>query len=713
MMFFIKFFKNILNKLRNFVAWINFDFLTGKNSLDEIYGDSKPFLFRKSGQVFLLVTAVFIGILGAYGAIFFRYLYKLSHYIFFSTDSYETIILYQIPWWIRLIVPVIGGLIVGLIITRIAPEVKGSGVPEVMEAFATKGGIIRFRVFIAKAITSAITLGSGGSAGREGPIVHIGAAIGSAIGQVLKVNTRQLRTFLACGAAAGISATFNAPIAGAIFAIEIIVADMRVVNMPPIIISSVVATVISRYYLGDFPAFIVPAYDMVDARELLLYAGLGIVAGLVSVAFIRLFLNTRKYFESSKIPLWLKPAIGGLVVGAIAIFFPQVYGVGYETINDAVWNNLELKILLILLVAKVIATSFTLASGGSGGVFGPSLYFGALLGASWGIVANILFPDWTASPGAYALVGMGAMLSGITHTPITAILMIFEFTNNYLIIPPLMIASIISVLLSNQIAKRSIEAAVLESKGIKIHDKREVNLLRSIYVNSVMDTIPALIKRNEPFSNVITNLLSGKSHFAIVVDEYNSYVGTVELNDIRESLLDSESTSSTLIASDVANTNVPFVLPDDNLDLIMHIFGRVEKDQLAVCNNTQEKKVIGVVTKSAIIDAYNKRIFQEDLTGGFSSLLDSAEDSRSIEVLGGMHLCEIDVPVAWFGKSIREIDIRKKYELEILVIHHPGSGSEDKNTRPGEFPSPELILEPGDKMLVLGKPEIIEKIKKV
>lgn len=708
----MKLFKDNINRIRNFVERINFDFIAGKDSLDEVYGESKPFLFRKSGQIFLLVTAVIIGILGAYGAILFRYLYKLSHVIFFSTDSYETSILYQIPWWLRLIVPVIGGLLVGFIITRIAPEVKGSGVPEVMEAFATKGGIIRFRVFIAKAFTSAITLGSGGSAGREGPIVHIGAAIGSAIGQVLKVNTRQLRTFLACGAAAGISATFNAPIAGAIFAIEIIVADMRVVNMPPIIISSVVATVVSRYYLGDYPAFIVPAYDMLDARELLVYAGLGIIAGLVSVSFIRMFLNTRKYFETSKIPLWLKPALGGLVVGIIGIFLPQVFGVGYETINDAIWNNLELKILVLLLIAKMIATAFTLGSGGSGGVFGPSLYFGALLGASWGILANMLFPEWTASPGAYALVGMGAMLSGITHMPITAILMIFEFTNNYLIIPPLMIASIISVLLSNQIAKKSIESAVLESKGINIHDKREVNLLRTILVNSVMETDPAIIKRNAPFSEVITGLLSGKSHFAIVVDDWNSYVGTIELNDVRELLLDQESASSTLIASDIANTKIPFVLPDDNLDLIMHIFGRVEKDQIAVCNNALEKKVIGVVTKSSVINAYNVRIFQQDLTGGFSSLLDSADESRSIEVLGGMYICEIEVPVSWIGKTIKDIDIRRKYELEILVVHHTSSEPDKSSSRPGEFPSPELILQPGDRLLVLGKQETIDKIKK-
>ena len=570
----MKLLKDTLNRIQNYIASINFDFITGKGSLDEIYGDSKPFLFKKSGQIFLLITAVIIGVLGAYGAILFRYLYKLSHHLFFSTDSYETSILLQIPWWIRLVVPVIGGLLVGLIITRIAPEVKGSGVPEVMEAFATKGGIIRFRVFISKAITSAITIGSGGSAGREGPIVHIGAAIGSAIGQVLKVNTRQLRTFLACGAAAGLSATFNAPIAGAIFAIEIIIADMRVVNMPPIIISSVVATVVSRYYLGDYPAFIVPAYDMLDARELFIYAALGIIAGLASVVFIRLFLNVRKYFEAAKLPPWTKPAIGGLAVGIIGIFLPQVFGVGYEAINDAVWNNLELKILLLLLGAKMIATAFTLGSGGSGGVFAPSIYFGAMLGASTGIIANMLFPQWTASPGAYALVGMGAMLSGVTHMPITAILMVFEFTNNYLIIPPLMIASIISVLLSNQIAKKSIETAVLESKGINIHDKREVNLLRSILVSSVMETDPVLIKRSSPFSEVITSLLSGKSHFAIVVDEKDSYIGSVELNDIRELILDTESVSPTLIASDVANSNIPFVLPEDNLDLIMHIFGQ-------------------------------------------------------------------------------------------------------------------------------------------
>ncbi len=295
------------------------------------------------------------------------------------------------------LLPTAGGLLVGLIVTRFAPEVKGSGIPEVMEAVAQRGGAIRIRVVLAKAAAAAVTIGSGGSAGREGPIVHIGSAIGSACGQLLEVSARRLRTFVACGAAAGIAATFNAPIAGALFSIEVVLGDLGVASLSPIVISSVVATVISRHHLGDFPAFKVPAYSSVHPAELLLYAGLGLAAAVVGVAFIRLLYGIGDRFDRSPIPPWLRPAVGGLGVGLISLALPHVFGVGYETINAALSERLDLALLIALVGAKGLATALTLGSGGSGGVFAPSLFMGATLGAAWGQIAHRIFPDWTAT----------------------------------------------------------------------------------------------------------------------------------------------------------------------------------------------------------------------------------------------------------------------------------------------------------------------------
>lgn len=679
--------------------------------LEEAYGGN-ILSFKKSGQAFTIFIALVIGILGAYGAILFRYLILLVHSAFFQSETYSIELLTGLEIWQRLLFPAIGGLLVGLIVFKLAPEVKGSGIPEVMEAVALKGGIIRMRVLFTKAVAAAITIGSGGSAGREGPIVHIGSAIGSAIGQVLKVSTRNLRTFVACGAAAAIAATFNAPIAGALFAMEVVVGEMKIVNMPPIIISSVIATVISRYYLGDFPAFVVPPYEMISPMELALYGLLGLLAGLISILFINIFLKSSQKFEKNKLPIWLKPAIGGLGVGIIGLFLPHVFGVGYESINAALWDKLELKILILILFAKLVATSLSLGSGGSGGVFAPSLFIGAALGASLGKIAHNYFPDWTANPGAYALVGMGAVVAGVTHAPISAILIIFELTNNYLIIPPLMVACIISILLSSQLGKRSIYLAKLESKGVNLSERKEVNLLRSIDVKSVMENEPVKIKSSTSFTEIMATLLGGKSHFAIVTGKDDSYVGTIELNDIREILPQADSLSTLLIANDIANTNVPFVIPSNNLDLVMHLFGKTERDHLAVCNNYHEKKVIGVVTKAAVINAYNVRIFQEDLTGGFGSIIDSIGEGRTIEVMGGMFIGEIDIRSSWVSKTIKEIDIRNKYFLEILMVHRISEQKDDIKERPGKFPAPDLVLMPGDKLLVLGSHEAIQNARR-
>jgi CIC family chloride channel protein len=400
---------------------------------------------RQGDHIFVIITAMIIGMLSGYGAIAFRSLIGLSHNVFFGTTAYSLQFLSEMSWWQRLALPCGGGLVVGLIVTRFAPEVRGSGIPEVMEAVAHRGGAIRMRVLVTKALAAAITIGSGGSAGREGPIVHIGSAIGSAAGQLLEVSARRLRTFVACGAAAAIAATFNAPIAGALFSVEVVLGDLAVGSLSPIVISSVVATVISRHHLGDFPAFEIPAYEPVHVAELLLYAGLGLAAGLTAAFFIRLLYGIGDLFERSRIPPWLQPATGGLAVGSIAVWLPHVFGVGYETINAALWGTATASLLLLLVAAKAVATSLTLGSGGSGGVFAPSLFMGASLGAAWGHFANAVAPGWTAAPGAYALVGMGAVVAATTHAPITAILIIFEMTNDYRIIPPLMLACVLGV----------------------------------------------------------------------------------------------------------------------------------------------------------------------------------------------------------------------------------------------------------------------------
>lgn len=666
--------------------------------------------FRRGEHAFMVIVAIGIGILGAGGAILFRELIHLTQQTFFFAGRYSTEQLSAIPWYWRVLMPAVGGLLVGIIVTRFASEVKGSGIPEVMEAVARKGGLVQIRIIFAKAAAAALTLGSGGSAGREGPIVHIGSAIGSAVGQFLHVPARRLRTFVACGAAAGIAATFNAPIAGALFAVEVVLADLAVASLSPIVISSVVATVISRHYLGDFPALRVPQYELVSPLELLLYAVLGIAAGLISVAFIKTLFGIGSLFDRSRLPPWLRPGVGGFLVGLIALALPQVYGVGYASIDAALWNRADIAILGVLIVAKLLATSLTLGSGGSGGVFAPSLFLGAMLGATGGHLAHMLFPEWTAEPGAYALVGMGALVAGTTHAPITAILMIFEMTNDYHIIPPLMLACVLAIAVSSFLHRNSIYTEKLARRGIHLFEGRDVNLLRSIHVEEVMDRDAPIVSAGMPFAELIPNLLSNPHTELLVVNADDRYIGTVALNDIKAVLPESADLDPFAVAADAVNETVPYVLPNDNLDLVMHLFGRIHRDELPVCDNAKSKHVVGVVTRNDVIETYNRRVFQMDLSGGFNSLITAVHGGRTIEVLGGLHLGEVEVPSTMAGKTLAEVGLRRRFNVEVVLIQTSDQDESTLDDRPGKIPTADTNLSPGDRLLVLGSLEAIGRL---
>ncbi len=666
---------------------------------------------RKGEHVFTVIVAIFIGVLGAYGAIAFRYLLYFTHDMFFTTPDYSTGVLFALPWWRRVLMPIFGGLAVGLLVTRFSPEVRGSGIPEVMESVSRRGGAIRLRVVLTKAIAAATTIGSGGSAGREGPIVHIGSAIGSAIGQFLQVSAARLRTFVACGAASAIAATFNAPIAGALFSIEVVLSDLGVASLSPIVISSVVATVISRHYLGDFPAFRVPEYQLVSSQELFLYLGLALIAGVMGMMFTRLLYMVSDRVEASNISPWMRPALGGLVVGMIGIWFPQVFGVGYETINGALMGETVGLMLLAIVCLKMIATAFTLGSGGSGGVFAPSLFLGATLGSAWGQFVHHVFPTWTAQPGAYALVGMGAFVAATTHAPITAILIIFELTNDYRIIPPLMLTCVLALLISGKLHKESIYTGKLLRRGVRLSEGRDVNILRSIRVHEVMAHDVPSIPEHMCFGDFVPRLLAGQHQEILVVDGENRLLGSVGIDDIKAVIHDSENLASLVVAADVVNEDLPFVLPDDNMDVVMHLFGRINRDQIPVCDNHDSRRVVGMVTRSMVIDAYNTRIFHMDLPGGFHSLVETVRGGRMVEVLGGIHLTEVEVPVHLVGKTLKEANLRKNYHVEVVLIHTSEDNADPGlSDRPGRMPGPDVKLHTGDRLLVMGTPEAIERL---
>ena len=422
-----------------------------------------------SDHLYTSLIAILIGILGGYGAVLFRILIRAFQYVFYQNDADFLEIADQIPFYAKLLIPALAGAVVGPIVYFGAKETKGHGVPEVMEAMALRGGRIRSRVAVIKILASAITIGGGGSTGREGPIVQIGASVGSSVGQFLKVSQDRQRTFLGCGAAAGIAATFNAPIAGVFFALELLLGDFGVSTFAPIVIASVAATTVSRYHFGNFPAFVVPPYELVSYWEYFFYGILGLLAGLVALLYILSVYKAEDLFDRMPIPDYTKGAVGGLILGSMLLVYPHLFGVGYGTIDLCLMNRLTIGLLFVLIFAKIAATSITLGCGMSGGVFAPALMIGALTGGFFGQVLNMVAPQITASSGAYALVAMGAVVAGATHAPIMSILIMFEMTSDYHIILPLMLSCIASSLVASTLKKGSIFTTKLRRKGINLH----------------------------------------------------------------------------------------------------------------------------------------------------------------------------------------------------------------------------------------------------
>ena len=656
---------------------------------------------RMTEHTFMVVVAVAIGILGGFGAIFFRFAIRFFEAVFFGSWQYTLDYALQLPWYVKLLAPAAGGLIIGPIVFYFAREARGHGVPEVMESIVLRGGAIRPRVMIAKVTASAVCIGSGGSVGREGPIVQIGSAIGSAIGQILKVTGSRLRTFVACGTAAGIAATFNAPIAGALFAMEIILSDFGISQFSPIVVSSVAATVVSRHFLGDFSAFAIPHYELVSVFEMIPYIILGGLAAFVALAFINLLYKTEDLFESLRIPPLLKPVLGGLIIGAIAIYFPYIFGVGYDTISLSLNGQLVWYFLLLLVALKIIATSVTIGSGGSGGIFAPSLFLGANLGGLVGTIVHTIAPAYTATSGAYALVGMGAVAAGAMHAPITSILIIFELTNDYRIILPLMVTCIISTLITTRLKKDSIYTLKLSRRGIDIFQGQEINVLNSLRVSNVMKSDFERIPADTPFRKLMDLTVSSPHPNFFVVGNHNNLVGVISIHDVRRILYESDVLESILVAYDLSTPIENTFTPNDTLDIVMKAFGQMNIDELPVVESENKNHLIGTVSKNDVIDAYNKEIFKRDMVTSVSSYIASLRKFKRVELMDGQILSEMEVPGEFVNKTLQELDVRHRFGIEVILIKQ-NYDIEKKEKQKVIPPKPDYRFKFGDSILVMG-----------
>lgn len=659
---------------------------------------------------FVLIVAVIIGLLAGFGSVGIQDLIKFFRKIFWRGE-YSLDYIKQVAWYHKLVIPMFGGVVVGLIIQYVAKEAKGHGVPEVMEAIVLRNGIIRTRVVFAKLIASAIYIASGGSVGREGPVIQIGSAVGSAVGQFLRVNPARMRTFVACGAASGIAAAFNAPIAGALFASEVILSDFAVAQFSAVVVSSVMATVISRHFLGDFPAFIVPQYKLESPYELIFYVILGIMAAGSALLFIKTLYVSEDFFENLKWPEYVKAGLGGLGIGCIGLLFPEIFGVGYDTIDNALTDNLIWKIALALVFIKIFATSLSLGSGGSGGIFAPSLFIGAMLGSFFGTIISYLFPEMNISPGAYALVAMGGVVAAATHGPIAAILIIFEMSGDYKIILPLMITCIIATIIAIRLKEESIYTLKLKLRGINIKSGIEVNVLRSLHVKDIYSKNFEIVSETEQYPSVVEKISSSPHSILYVTDENNNLTGTIALSDIRRTIKEYESLKHLLIAKDLMTTNPHTVELNTTLDEVMKHFGLTNLDELPVVSENKNE-IIGCIWRKDVINEYNKQIFLRDMSGSVGKSLKQISRQNFVHVFDDYFLVEIEAPIIFTGKSLGELNVRAKYKVDVLLIKKLEQLDVNKN-KSGIQPDANYIIQPGDKLLLFGDKKSLNVLEKL
>jgi CIC family chloride channel protein len=568
--------------------------------------------FLSSEHATMAILAAAVGIVAGFGAIGFRYLLEFIQAVAYGAPGNMMEAVASNPWYIRILAPSIGGLIVGPLVYFFAREAKGHGVPEVMEAVALKLGVIRKRVVFIKSLVSAISISTGGSVGREGPIVQIGSAIGSAVGQLLKMSGDRVRTLVGCGAAAGIAATFNAPIAGSMFALEIILGDFGMATFSPIVISSVMATAVSRHFLGDIPAFDVHAYELVNFLELPFYVIMGFFCAFVAVTFTRTLYLFEDLYDKIKIPEYLKAMTGGLLIGFIGFQFPHILGVGYPAMDLALTQQLSIWTMLLLIFCKIFATSITIGSGGSGGIFAPSLFIGAMAGGFFGSIVHSLFPGITASPGAYSIVGMASVVSGTTHGPMSAMLILFEMTGDYKIILPLMITCIISTLASGRLLEESIYTLKLARRGVNIKAGKEVNVLKSIPVRNVMNKNIETISESMTLEEMTKRIFKSKNTSFPVVDSNGALTGILSYYDYQEAIFD-EDLKGLIVAKDLATSKIVTVAQDDNLYDAFEKISRKDYSTLPVVSHDDPAKLMGILSRRDILSAYNKAVIKKSV----------------------------------------------------------------------------------------------------
>lgn len=673
---------------------------------------------RPSLALNLMGVSIFVGACTGLAAVFFIHLIT-----FIQKNAYGLAdnFLPFIGNFSYVLVPIAGALLVGLLIAYFASEAKGHGVPEVMQAIILHGGRIRPRVAIAKIIASALCIGTGGSAGREGPIVQVGSALGSTVGQWFGFSDDRIKNLVACGAAAGIAATFNAPIAGVAFATEVLMTELHGRMFGNVVISAVSASVVSRIFLGTQHAFIVPSYVMKSPWEIVFYIVLGLISACVGVMFIRMLDTFENIFDNWKgCPLVLKPAVGALLLGLLGYCYlylpgvsyysaeeyrmtmplmenmPHVFGSGFTFIEQVLQGKVSFLLIFLLIFLKPLATSFTLGSGNSGGVFAPSLFTGAMCGGAFGYAVNHYFPTVSGDIGAYALVGMAAVFAASARAPLTAMLIVFEMSNDYYLILPLMVAGVVATFVAEWLYKDSIYTSKLTKRGIRFFQGRDMDIMQEVLVEDVMNEEPFSFDVDLPFSDLYA--VFQETHFQgfPVTQGNNRLYGIVTLQDMTRVLSKAHKISD-LKVKDVSTTDPITVYPDEPVWAAIQKMSPRDLARLPVVSRDDSIELVGLISRSDILRAYDVGIMRKQQA-------QYASERMALRKIGDVEFLEILIKSGVSVAGSKLVDVGLPAQANVVSVERKGAVL---------IPRGDTFVEEGDMFTILCRADSANKVKEI
>jgi CIC family chloride channel protein len=665
------------------------------------------FFWRDPNTQFLLLAAL-AGVLGALGAVVFRFLtVRLTHLLMEATDIVSAA--ESLPPALRVFVPAAGGLLGGFLLVWLAKEKGGThGIAEMIEAVSLARRPVRVRPAVARVASSIAVISTGGSEGREGPIIQIGAALASSLSRRLKVSPERVRILTACGMAAGVAGAYNTPIAATLFVLEVVVGSFAMRLFGPAVVSAVTSTVVVRLLLGDEPVYKVAPFHLESIVQFLPFAAIGLLSGPSSALFARSLRQAKKLFNRVALARPLTMALGGAIVGAIGIFLPEVWGNGFEATNRILRGNPTLLLLLLLFAGKIIATCATIGSGGVGGVFTPTLLVGAAVGGAVARVCQLTVPGLDAPIGGYALLGMGGLLAGLTRAPLLAIIMIFELTQNTEVLLPMMVVSVIAALSARIFEKDSIYISNLRSAGIVWESTPEATTISTLRVSDIMRTDVKLIPRSTPLSDIIKTFLATRNLYLYVGDEEGRLLGVVDLHDIKD-MFPERDLGAIVIAEDLVTT-IPVVTPEESLTSVNEKLWFRDLGHLPVVDSAETNRFLGIVTRRDLLGAIDREVLQRSRLVARVRTFSEQEGEGEMDYfeLPEKHrMIELDTPAGLAGRTVAESGIRTRFGVSVLAVKRRSREGLERRFVPG----PDDRFESGDVLIVLGTEDAIERLK--